>query len=51
MSADRSPVPVVRAPLPSPQEALGEPLRACPLLFLKVTRRGKGQMVNESNAP
>jgi hypothetical protein len=53
MSADRSSVPVVRAPLPSPQEALGEPLRACPLWCLKVIcdRCGKDQMVNEGHAP
>jgi hypothetical protein len=40
-------------PLPSPAEALAQPLRAFPSWFLKVTceRCGKDRVVNEAHAP
>jgi hypothetical protein len=40
-------------PLPSPQEALGEPLRTFPSWFSRIEceRCGKTQMVNQLHAP
>jgi hypothetical protein len=39
-------------PLPAPAEALGEPLRAFPSWFLRITcdRCGKDRMLNEAHA-
>jgi hypothetical protein len=40
-----------RDPLPTPEEALGEPLAAFPSWFLRITcdRCGKDRMVNEAH--
>jgi hypothetical protein len=41
------------SPLPTPQEAMLQPMRAFPSWFLRITRDrcGKDRMVNEAHAP